>query len=184
MSDAELIEYCSPTLAGLKTGSLFSTKAADWPALRKQLFEANRRLVKKGIRVIPLQFRNGRCLIYVFRPADLLEDLKQESVRSTLSQMGYQTSGTAECLRHLMERLRAQKEFPHEIGFFLGYPAEDVLGFMHDPDTGCVHHGLWKVYGDAEKAEAKFRQYDACLRIYRKRLALGIDLRDLAVKKH
>jgi hypothetical protein len=65
-----------------------------------------------------------------------------------------------------MERFRESGPFPHEVGFFLGYPPEDVIGFMENNGKGCKLCGTWKVYGDVEKARACFREYSLC----RKRL--------------
>ena len=56
----------------------------------------------------------------------------------------------------LIRRLRENDEFPHEIGLFLGYPIEDVVGFIRYAGKGCKLSGLWKVYGDAEAASRLF----------------------------
>ena len=56
-----------------------------------------------------------------------------------------------QCLARLMERLKDADEFPHEIGLFLGYPPEDVEGFIQEPN-GQKYTGIWKVYGDVRSA--------------------------------
>ena len=43
--------------------------------LRENIRSLNKRLGPKGIRVIPLRFRNGRALIYLFRSGRLKADL-------------------------------------------------------------------------------------------------------------
>ena len=53
-------------------------------------------------------------------------------------------------------RIAMSKDFPHEIGLFLGYPIEDVVGFIRYAGKGCKLSGLWKVYGDAEAASRLF----------------------------
>jgi hypothetical protein len=60
--------------------------------------------------------------------------------------------------------LRKGREFPHEIGFFLGYPPPDVLGFIHHRGARCKLCGPWKVYGDVERAAALFEEYAGCRR--------------------
>ena len=51
-------------------------------------------------------------------------------------------------------------EFPHEIGLFLGYPVEDVKGFIKNRGKNCLYSGYWKVYGKmAEKAKL-FERFD------------------------
>ena len=36
------------------------------------------------------------------------------------------------CIVKLIGRLQENEGFPHEIGLFLGYPPEDVLGFIEN----------------------------------------------------
>jgi hypothetical protein len=50
--------------------------------------------------------------------------------------------------------------FPHEIGVFLGYPAEDVLGFIINEGRNYVCCRHWKVYHDIERAQEMFRRID------------------------
>ena len=72
-------------------------------------------------------------------------------------------------------------EFPHEIGLFLGYPPEDVKGFMRDPLHGYKYIGCWKVYGDVERARKMFDRYTRCTDIYRRCLTRGTPLDRLIV---
>lgn len=39
------------------------------------------------------------------------------------------------CIDHLKKRLFTHDGFPHEIGAFLGYPLEDVRGFINIKDV-------------------------------------------------
>ena len=71
MSDTEIIRYCSPTLAGLKTASLFTTPCDDYDSLRQQILRINAKLRRCGLRLIPLSLRKGRALIYIYREAAL-----------------------------------------------------------------------------------------------------------------
>ena len=63
-----VIRHCSPTLAGLKTGSLFSCRYETEEALREDVRAMNRLLVPKGLRVLSLRYREGLALIYLYRP--------------------------------------------------------------------------------------------------------------------
>ncbi len=64
--------------------------------------------------------------------------------------------------------------FPHEIGLFLGYPSEDVLGFIRNRAGNSKMTGAWKVYGDKEKAERIFEKYRKCTRCYLRRLKKAV----------
>lgn len=50
-------------------------------------------------------------------------------------------------LTRLAQRMEAVGDFPHEVGFFLGYPAEDVVGFIRNKGQNFKFCGRWKVYG-------------------------------------
>ena len=72
-------------------------------------------------------------------------------------------------------------EFPHEVGLFLGYPPEDVKGFIDHRANDFKCAGLWKVYGDEEKARSLFEKYRKCTEIYCTLWQSGLKLEQLAV---
>lgn len=179
MSEEYLIRNCAPTLAGIKTGSLFTCPYSSKAEVISSLRGLNQKLLSKGLRVLPLRFSENRALIYLYRPKRLEWDLHQaESVR-ILQSLGYGCAGSEQCLVHLSRKLRAQEDFPHEIGLFLGYPPGDVCGFMEGRACKCI--GCWKVYTDEAGAKHKFDQYRKCTRIYRAAWAKGTDIERLAV---
>lgn len=55
MSEELVVEQCSPTMAGLKTGSLFSCPAEDTRTLWQSIRRLNQRLVPCGIRLVPVK---------------------------------------------------------------------------------------------------------------------------------
>ena len=55
MSEDLVIQYCSPTLAGLKTGSLFSCPCPSEEEVRRDVRALNQVLVPKGLCVLPLR---------------------------------------------------------------------------------------------------------------------------------
>ena len=74
MPDAYIVRHCSPTLAGLKTGNMFTVKQGK-EATVTDLRSVNRRITKYGLRMIPLR-RNGEdVLLYLYRPERLKKDL-------------------------------------------------------------------------------------------------------------
>ena len=89
MSEDLVIRHCAPTLAGIKTGNLFSCACPCKAALTKELCRLNRKLVPKGIRALPLRVQKGRALIYVYRPNALECDLADHCSRGLLLQYGY-----------------------------------------------------------------------------------------------
>ena len=179
MSEFHLVRHCSPTLAGLKTGSLFSCHVEDMCQLRHVLRDINLRLKGKGLRVLPVRFCKGKALIYVYRPRKLERDLNNQTAAYILKERGYK-GRSSQCIRHLICRLREAEEFPHEIGLFLGYPSEDVKGFIEDP-SACKCVGHWKVYGNEEEARRNFAKFRKCTMVYSRHFALGKSLEKLTV---
>ena len=177
MSEELIVRHCAPTLANLKTGSLFVCPITDRPSFFSSLRSLNELLVPKGLRALPLRIREHSSLVYLYRPSKLKKDLEDPAAIKILQDHGYSCYG--KCLPKLIERVRASEEFPHEIGLFLGYPPEDVQGFLdHRP---CKCSGCWKVYGDENKAKKTFDLYKKCERVYCQQLALGIDIKRLTV---
>lgn len=183
MPEELLIRHCAPTLAGLKTSSLFGCRYESRSQFLSDVREWNNRLRSKGLRVLPLQYRQDYGLIYLYRPDRLEKDLEDGDACRLLEDRGYDCVSPARCLAHLMERLRSagQKDFPHEIGLFLGYPPEDVEGFIENRAQGCKCVGVWKVYGDEAKARACFDAYQKCTDEFFRLWGEGATLEQLTV---
>ncbi len=182
MSEEAIIRHCSPTLANMKTGSLFSCTFSSQEEMNAHVRTWNSILHKKGLRVIPLKYSQKRALIYVYRPVRLKEDFQECQCKALLQKNGYPCQNCSLCVAKLMKKIRTQKDFPHEIGLFLGYPPEDVKGFIEHHSEGCQCVGYWKVYSNVEQAEQTFAKFRACTDHYLKEWKDGISMEQLAVK--
>ena len=181
MSEELIVRHCSPTLAGMKTGSLFSCRCTSRQELMAELRQLNRRLVPKGLRILPLKIWNGRALIYVYRPSGLVKDFTDGQARALLEERGYHTEQTEQCIMHLIERLHTAEEFPHEVGLFLGYPPEDVWAFIENKAANQKCVGCWKVYGNEEQAKMTFARYQKCTDIYCRQWKQGASIEHLTI---
>ena len=180
MSDATVIRWCAPTLARIKTGSLFNCSFSGKGQMMAEVVELNRELRRKGVIAIPLRWRKGKGLIYLYRPRLLARDLQDPLAQSLLRECGYESADPEKCLVELARRMRENDDFPHEIGLFLGYPPADVDGFMHHREDYRVS-GLWKVYEDEENALRTFERYRRCTREYMRQYGYGRSLDRLCV---
>lgn len=160
------MRHCSPTLAGLKAGSMFSCSYSSTEELMDYVESSNRILGPKGIRVVILRCGNGRALIYVFRPKAVRKILENQHVKTILQKRGYRKMQLESCICRLSSRIQQGGEFPHEVGLFLGYPPEDVEGFIENKARNQKCVGTWKVYGDEAAARKKFAMYKRCTHIY------------------
>jgi hypothetical protein len=181
MTEEYIVRNCAPTLAGIKTASMFSCPCCEPEKLRNFLKDMNRRLNPKGIRLLPLKVSEKRALIYVYRPERLSADICNTCAYKLLNDAGYDTRCCQRCLVNLINKLRYQTEFPHEIGLFLGYPPEDVQGFILNKAQDYKLSGLWKVYGDVEDAKKRFELFKKCDRIYFNQWSQGKDIEQLTV---
>ena len=70
--------------------------------------------------------------------------------------------------------------FPHEIGFFLGYPYEDVIGFIANEGENFLCSGCWKVYAKERDAQTCFCCYKNCTNMYQQLFDEGVSIECLA----
>lgn len=179
-----LVYHCSPTLSGLKPANLLSLSKRDYPHLPELAEEYSLLLSSKGIQLEIVCSCGQRWLLLVFRPQILAEQLADRRAFALLRQAGYPVLANrpldlAALLSHLKKRLSQSEGFPHEIGLFLGYPLEDVIGFCRHKGEGCKLCGYWKVYGDVESARKSFALFDRCRELLFSHLLSGAPLQEL-----
>ena len=112
MSEEILIRQGAPTLAGIKTGSLFPCPCDDREALLTDVRRLNRQLVPKGLCLLPIRFKDGQALLYLYRPAVLHRDLQDGLAQRILTQAGYACGGCGRCVAQLIRRFREVASSP------------------------------------------------------------------------
>lgn len=181
MIEQYLIKNCSPTLASLKTANLINVPFRIYEDLLCSVSEWNKCLNPKGVELIVLKACENTALIYVVRKASLQRDLKQKGVFDFLKQYGYTTVDVDSCIARLIKRLSVNSAFPHEIGVFLGYPLNDVVGFINNRGQNSKCCGCWKVYCNECEAMKTFARFKKCTRIYCKLWSQGRSVLKLTV---
>lgn len=171
----KLAHHASPVILGVKPANLFSLDRASYD-LDACVAQFRRNTGRYGLRIRVICRCESRALLLVFRLALVEKVLQDPERRAVLTQYGYDTSWDAEaCLTHLSGRIAASTSFPHETGIFLGYPAEDVLGFIEHGGENCKMTGFWKVYGDLDAAQRTFSVYTQCREALCEKLEQGED---------
>lgn len=95
---------------------------------------------------------------------------------------GYpQTAKLEKYLFCLKKRLCECNGFPHEIGVFLGYPLDDVKGFILNKGRGCKCCGLWKVYCNECETRKLFDKIQKCTQVYLQVFEEGRNLTQMTV---
>ena len=166
MLEKALIMHCSPTLAGLKSANIVNYSFTTIRDLHDQLAQCRKTLQPKGVSLRLLKCTDGRALVYVYREQMVQKELKRLDVLNFLSTYGYETDQIDYCIERLISRISSQLDFPHEIGLFLGYPLEDVKGFIEHKGQNCRCVGCWKVYCNECEAKKTFAKFDKCRAVY------------------
>ena len=170
-----LVVHSAPTLAGIKCASLISLANLD---AKEQL--PGKELQAKGLSFMSITARNGTRLLLVYREKELLKTIRNEKAERILRNFGYDGSSISSLLSRLQQRFQIEN-CPHEVGLFLGYPAEDVEGFIVNNGRNHIISGLWKVYSSAENAAKTFACYRKCQEIYIDRYRNGTPISRLCV---
>lgn len=172
----KLAFHAAPTLLGIKCASLVSLSSAEFDlGFHTRYF--NRRAAAKGLKSRILCSCKNRALMLVYSEKLLGKRLADNAVRSVLAEYGYpENYSVDECLDRLSMRILESENFPHEIGVFLGYPLEDVMGFIENKGENFKLCGAWKVYGNVENAKRTFSNYDKCRIFLCNKLNEGADI--------
>lgn len=153
---------CAPVLAGIKASNLLIIKENLCNRAKKEISEA-------GTNYNLLCSFEGKFIYLIYKKKELMNILTKAKVISYLNAAGYQLDAVHKIEFHyilkklgqrLKESIRNKKDFPHEIGIFMGYPIEDVLAFVKNEGHNYELSGYWKVYHKKELALRLFKQYD------------------------
>ena len=183
MSDFEkdLLTFASPALLGRKQANLFSFSIGCLTDYRKEIDRYKKELAPLGISVEYLYCLQNRVYLLVYRKDMMLQYLRQPAVKEFLIKEGYPANiGEEESLYQTLCILRKHiiqgAEFPHEVGFFFGYPPEDVFSFIREKGQNYKLVGDWKVYGDGKAALRTFRSYARCRKRLMEQATAGADI--------
>jgi len=181
--EAVLVRQCAPTLAGMKPGSIFCFNHSPLEVSRQKVCQWNKQLAPFGLTVQILLERpsSSSVIVFVYRHNRLEQMLSDDAYQSFLAQAGYERTNLDGLLEQLAYRLRTQPEFPHEIGVFLGYPLQDVIGFIENHGRNFTCCGFWKSYGDPAEMQVCFACYRRCIQTYVAMFEQGIPIERLAV---
>lgn len=169
--------HCAPALAGIKPSNLVSFCGGKHPDLDARIAAWNAHLNPSGIYFEKICKCKKRILVLVYRREKMEALLAGKEVAAELEKAGYPVGeGLGAVIGYLKERISGGGGFPHEVGLFLGYPLEDVHGFVRSGGRDYKLNGYWKVYSDEQKARELFRRYTKCRKAVCARLGMGISI--------
>lgn len=177
MFEKTIAYFCAPALAGIKPANIVSFGKSESGNIHRKIAELNKKLNCRDIYFEILCECDRRILIMVYRKKLLENRLGEAETMKFLYEYGYECE-LEKSMEFLKKRLTEQ-EFPHEIGVFLGYPINDIYGFINHRGEGCLMTGEWKVYENAERAREIFKRYSACRCAIMKRIEQGRTLAEI-----
>lgn len=153
----QLALQCAPLISGIKISNLLIIP----PSGVCQLHEI---LEKTMLSYYILAKSSKRVVLLLFHQRSLEEYLLLPDNLALLKDMGYQHFGLYDILPIFSLRyqnyLAVHKDFPHEMGILLGYPIEDVRGFIDNNGQNFLYSGYWKVYENPALKMQLFRSYE------------------------
>lgn len=167
---------CAPLLTGLKMSNLLIVPQG-------YLEQVAWRLAGTDIFSYILYMGGEKAVLLLYRARPLEKYLAEPNVREVLGQSGYRSLRLRDLLASFAARYTAyrnkQAGFPHEMGLFLGYPVEDVVGFVENKGKNYLYAGYWKVYRNKKQKQQLFRKYDRAKEALIRLLAQGVNLSDV-----
>lgn len=155
--EIQLVLQCAPFLAGLKISNLLTIQRESLEALKNLLF-------REGIAFCILLITENRAVLLVYERKKLENYVFSGEAWPFMCRAGYRGMSMSEILDCFKTRYRAfmvnGSQFPHEMGILLGYPIEDVAGFVEHKGENCLYSGYWKVYGNVEAKKHLFRMFE------------------------
>lgn len=170
--------HCAPVLERCKTANMFHITRTKIENIEELVSFYRPIFYKKKIGIQLFQATRHRFTIFVFSFNDLERILSQSNARKFLSVFGYKDFTISGSFKYLEYRLNHSIDYPHEIGLFLGYPLEDVQGFIENKP--CTLIGTWKVYSSNIKlAKKQFQLYENAKKKFIKNIKQGITITQL-----
>lgn len=174
--ETQLALQCAPLLTGLKISNLLIIPSENESLVRI--------LIRKtGISCYRLARSKDKITFLLFRRMQLESFLKKENAKKILKEQGYDNLTLGGILAYFQMRYQAYKdgtlEFPHEMGILLGYPIEDVSGFINHKGRNYLYSGYWKVYENMQEKVALFQQYQKAKETLIRLLASGLKMEEI-----
>lgn len=174
--ELQLALQCAPLITGLKTSNLLN--------IQREGYQRVKELVKDShISFYPLLVSGQKVTILLYNARSLEAYFWQEKVVKLLHSMGYEGTSLEEVLPVFRARyqnyMQEKKEFPHELGLLLGYPVEDVEGFIKHEGRNSLCTGYWKVYEDQAAKKKIFEQFEYAKENLIQLLSYGISMAEI-----
>jgi hypothetical protein len=167
---------CAPLITGLKISNLLNIRREDFVSMQE--------IVKHSQFSWYLIFETEEKITALLFHRDRLESyLDKPQVRKMLKQAGYVNLSLCDILKEFAVRykeyMETKNDFPHEMGLLLGYPTEDVEGFITHQGGNFLCVGYWKVYANKERKLKIFEGFENAKESLIQLLSYGISMGEI-----
>ena len=167
---------CAPLLTGIKISNLLIVATGN----AKYVF---RKFQGTPISMCVLCRTKQKTVFFLYRKDELETYLNSPKVQELLEYLGYQSLRLnvvlKECSKRYQQYVTDDKEFPHELGLLLGYPAEDVIGFIENQGKNPLYTGYWKVYSNVRETKNLFERYNQAQENVVRMISSGLDVQNI-----
>lgn len=172
----QLALQCAPVISGLKISNLLIIPDKDRCEVRKILLNT-------GISYFVLLRKSDRTTLLLYNKEKLRDYLSRSEISEFMHNAGYNDSSMSRLLYEFKLRYEAymegEGEFPHEMGILLGYPIEDVEGFIVNEGKNSLCTGYWKVYDNVGQKIALFERFEHAKANVIRLMSRGRDIGDI-----
>lgn len=170
----QLALQCAPLITGIKISNLLMVCGRREDTVRNLLEGSD-------LYCFCVMSSPKKTAFLLYRKAELEMYLGNRDVRQLLKRLGYKDFSLEYVLPMFRRRYEAHMnqgmQFPHEMGLLLGYPIEDVVGFMEHSGKEYLYSGYWKVYENVPAKKQIFTRYDEARETLIRLLANDIGIR-------
>lgn len=174
--ETQLALQCAPLVTGLKVSNLLIIQN-DNTVIVKEILKGT------GIVCSILHISDGKTIFLLYKESDMKAYLSQKRVRTLLAQLGYGNYELKNLLMLFRKRykkyMNGEIGFPHEMGLFLGYPVEDVHGFIKHTGKNFLYSGYWKVYKNLPLKMQLFQSFEQARERVIQLISCGISIREI-----
>ena len=177
--ETQLALQCAPLFKGLKISNLL--------IVPKQHYEkVVDILIGTGISQVLLMASQNKITLLLYKEEELKHFISAKRVKAFFLKLDYKEIVLTTLLKQFQKRYEnyivTGNNFPHEMGLVLGYPIEDVNGFIENDGKNFLYSGYWKVYDNLPEKTQLFQRFDKAKKDVIQLIFNGHSIRDIITK--
>lgn len=174
--ELQLALQCAPLLTGIKVSNLLIVNYHNKNAVIDMF---DKTMISHYVLVETME----KVVFLLYRKENLQEYLNRYDVNVLMTQYGYKSQRLLKVLKKFSMRycyyMNYGGKFPHEMGLILGYPVDDVKGFIENEGKEFLYIGYWKVYSDLQETIELFKKYNRAKELLIQLVKQGTSIRSI-----